>query len=1363
VSNRILERFREYIHSGQFNALKIGLASPEKILSLSYGEVKKIETINYRTLKPERDGLFCARIFGPVKDWECNCGKYKRMKHRGITCEKCGVEVIQSRVRRERMGHIKLVAPVVHIWYLKGIPSYLGLILDMQVRDLERVVYFDAYMVIHQGKSPYPRKTVLESAEYEKYLDLHPEDLDFKAEMGAEAIYQVLSILDLELEIAHLKEAYEKTVSVALRHKIMRSIKVLNNLLQAKLRPEWMVLTVLPVLPPDLRPLVPLPGGRFASSDLNELYRRVLNRNIRLQRLIEIDAPSVIIKNEKRMLQEAFDTLIDNGRRGQPVRSSNRRSLKSLSDTLRGKQGRFRQNLLGKRVDYSGRSVIVVDPELRMDQCGLPKVMALELFKSHVFAGLLERELAPNLRSARRMVEDGVSEVWDVLADVVKDHPVMLNRAPTLHRLGVQAFYPILVDGKAIKVHPLVCSGFNADFDGDQMAVHIPLSRRAIQESKSLMLSTNNLLSPANGGPVAVPSQDMVLGLYYMTKLRYNTVGSGTVFASLDEVVMAYNAGAIALHAPVKVRLQSGVIVDTTTGRMLLYEALPDGSDVQWINKVMTRSDLKALVDLVHHKFGDRATVACLDKLKQLGCQHATFSGVSFTMDGLITIDRKHEIITRADKEVEKVERLFKDGIITNGERYNKVVSIWYHATSAVSASMTKRFKDDDRVCFLNEDGSMKPFNPVFMMLDSGAKGSADQMKQVVGMRGLMSKPSGEVMETPVKANFKEGLSVFEYFVSTHGARKGQSDTALRTANSGYLTRRLVDVAQDMVVSMYDCKTDEYFEIEQLQEGGDIIYPLAQRVYGRVLARDLKDPITGAIIFTQGHMLLRNDLEKITASAVASVPVRSVLTCHAKRGVCILCYGMDLSKRELVEVGAPVGIVAAQSIGEPGTQLTMRTFHIGGTAILSEQSSFIAKHEGIVQWRNVHAMKNRDGELMVMNRNAKIAIMSPDGRQLQIHVVDYGSRLHVSDGETVSTDKVLVSWDPNNRVILTEKAGFVQLIDLIENVTTQVTYNETTKRSTLQVLDYKSDKHQPAVSIVNELGEEVAQYYVPTGSEVMVTSGQKVAVGDILVKISRETSKSRDITIGALPRIAELFEARVPKDAAILADIDGEVLMKGIVRGLRKVSVINHATGESYDYFIPREKQLNVVHGNQVMAGEQLTSGSPAPQDLLRIMGVAVLQRYMVNQIQEIYRHQGVNINDRHIELIIRQTLRKMRVIDPGDTEFLIGDRVDRIHLAEINRALASENKRQVAAKPMLMGITIASSGSESFLSAASFQETTRILSEAALSGQVDYLYGLKENVIIGRLIAAGTGVESFRKKYLGGDVKHTEYEEEGA
>jgi len=1348
----MLERFKEYIQTTQFNALKIGLASPEKIRALSYGEVKKIETINYRTLKPERDGLFCARIFGPQKDWECNCGKYKRMKHRGITCEKCGVEVIQARVRRERMGHIELVAPVCHIWYLKGIPSYLGLILDMPVKDLERVIYFDAYIVVNQGKSPYPRKTLLSALDYENYLDLHPEDLEFAAGIGAEGIRQLLVMLDLKLELVRLKEDYAKTASVASRHKIMRRIKIFTGLLTGNLRPEWMIMSILPVLPPDLRPLVPLEGGRFASSDLNELYRRVLNRNIRLQRLIEIEAPSVIIKNEKRMLQESVDALIDNGRRGQPIRGSNRRALKSLSEMLRGKQGRFRQNLLGKRVDFSGRSVIVVDPELRMDQCGLPKAMALELFKSHVYAGLLERELAPNLRVAKRMVEELEPEIWDVLESVVKNHPVLLNRAPTLHRLGIQAFYPILVDGKAIKIHPLVCTAYNADFDGDQMAVHIPLSKEARMEAERFMLSTKNILSPSNGRPITVPSQDMILGLHYLTKIRSNALGEGSIFSSTQEALVAYQFNKVDLHARVKVRVAEKVI-DTTVGRVLIYDILPQGSDFTWVNKVMAKSDIVKLVERVYYTYGSVLTVKFLDNLKRLGFNASTMGGLSFCMDNLIVPEKKDDIIRKAEKEVHKVEDLYMNGVITNGERYNKTISLWNSATADVASCMYKELEEQDKKAFRNEDKKTQPFNFIFMMIESGARGSREQIKQLVGMRGLMAKPSGEIMETPVKSNFKQGLSVFEYFVSTHGARKGQADTALKTANSGYLTRRLVDVAHDMVITMQDCKTLGFVDVEALQESGDVICKLSTRVYGRVVAQDIKDPITGQLLWKQGDVIQRDDLEKVDDSALTKVAVRSVLTCQAKRGVCATCYGIDMSKGELAAIGTTVGIIAAQSIGEPGTQLTMRTFHVGGTASVSEQSSFSAKFEGTVQYQGIRTIRNRDGHDILLSRKGRLVVISPDGRELQKNDLEYGALILVKDGQAVKVGTKLAEWDINNRVLVTEHAGKVQYVDLVDNVTMQDRFDEATKRSSKLVLEHKSDKYQPAISIHDADGEELAQYYLPTGSYITVAPKQKVEAGDILVKIPREASRTKDITTGGLPRIAELFEARMPKDPAIIADIDGEVVFGGLHRGLRKVSVVSG--DESFDYFIPRGKQLNVAHGDRVSAGDHITAGVPVLHDILRILGPEVVQRYLVNQIQEIYRLQGIDINDRHIELIARQMLRKVRIVDSGDTDFLLGDRVDRIHLKTINEALKVEGKKPAVAKPVLMGITLASLGTESFFSAASFQETTRILAEAALFSQVDYLYGLKENIIIGKLIPAGTGVEAFRKKYLSEEVGH--------
>jgi DNA-directed RNA polymerase subunit beta' len=1356
VNNRMLERFKEYVGITRFNAIKVGLASPEKIRSLSYGEVKKIETINYRTLKPERDGLFCARIFGPVKDWECNCGKYKRMKHRGVTCEKCGVEVIQSRVRRERMAHIELVAPVCHIWYLKGIPSYLGLILDVPVKDIERVVYFDAYMVVKQGNSPYPIKTLLSSVEYDDYLDAHTSDLEFAAETGAQAIHTVLKGLNLTAELTRLKDMYGKTTSVAVRHKLMRRIKVISELQQSGADASWMVMTVLPVLPPDLRPLVPLEGGRFASSDLNELYRRVLNRNIRLQRLMEIEAPSVIIKNEKRMLQEAVDALIDNGRRGQPVRGSNRRPLKSLSEMLRGKQGRFRQNLLGRRVDYSGRSVIVVDPELRMDQCGIPKAMALELFKPYVYAELMVREAATNMRVARRMVDELYPEVWDVLEDIVKNRPVLLNRAPTLHRLGIQAFYPILVNGKAIKIHPLVCAAFNADFDGDQMAVHLPLSENAQEECRKLILSVKNVLSPANGRPLTVPSQDMVLGLHYMSKMRVGALGEKVVFSCVGEVVTAYQFGRAHLHAQIKLRLASGVIVDTTVGRVLLFEALPEGADFNWVNKVLNKQDLVKLVERVYYTFGSDLTVVVLDRIKKLGFLYSTLGGISFSLANLVVPKDKDSIIKQADLLVEKTEESYMDGAITNGERYNKVISIWGHATDDIAVAMYKELEKQDKQSFVNDDKEFKPFNPIFMMLESGARGSKEQIKQLVGMRGNMAKPNGEIMEMPVKSNFKEGLRVFEYFISTHGARKGQADTALKTANSGYLTRRLVDVAQDVVVNIHDCKAVGYIELEDLKEAGDVIYSLGERAFGRVFAVDVKDPVSGALLFPLGHLVTRQDIPVLSNSAVSKIAVRSVLTCQAIHGVCARCYGYDLSRGALVDIGTTVGIIAAQSIGEPGTQLTMRTFHIGGTASgLSEEPFFAAKHEGVIAWRGIRIVKNKDGRMFVMSRKARLLIMSKDGRELQAHDIEYGSTLYVLENQEVTIGTKLAEWDPHNKVLLTEHNGVIHAVDLIENVTVQERFDEATGKSSHMVLETRSERYHPAIGIVDVHGNEVAQYFLPAGSFLNVEDRQEVSIGDVLVKIPRDVSKTQDITTGGLPRIAELFEARQPKDQAIISDIEGEIVIGGLHRGMRKVSVVSGA--ESYDYLIPRGKQLNVLDGEHVRAGDKLTSGAPILHDILRILGLDVVQRYLVNQIQEIYRLQGVSINDRHIELIVRQMVRKVRVVDPGSSDFLIGDRIDRIHFSHVNALLKAQGKKVAAAKPILMGITQASLGTESFISAASFQETTRILAEAAIAGQVDNLYGLKENVIVGKLIPAGTGVKSFKIKILGDDLSELE------
>ena len=1170
MNNQLLERFKEYVNVTQFNAFRIGLASPEKIRSLSYGEVKKIETINYRTLKPEKDGLFCARIFGPVKDWECNCGKYKRMKHRGVTCEKCGVEVIQSRVRRERMGHIELVAPVCHIWYLKGIPSYLGLILDMSIKDLERVIYFDSSIVIHRGNSPFPRKTLVSSAEAEQYQENHPEDMFFKVGSGAQAVKEILANINLQEEVNYLKEDYKKTNSVATRHKLIRRIRVFNNLAQANLRPEWMIFDILPVLPPDLRPLVPLPGGRFASSDLNELYRRVLNRNIRLRRLIEIEAPEVIIRNEKRMLQEAVDALIDNGRRGQPVRGSNKRPLKSLSEMLRGKQGRFRQNLLGKRVDYSGRSVIVVDPELKMDQCGLPKRMALELFKSYVYAGLLKREMAANLRVAKKMVEDSVPEVWDVLEEVVKERPVLLNRAPTLHRLGIQAFHAILIEGKAITIHPLVCAAFNADFDGDQMAVHIPLSSKACRESENLVLSTHNVLSPSNGNPVTVPSQDMILGLHYMTKVRCNVSGEGIVFANVSEVITAFQCGRASLHARIKVRLANGSLVSTTVGRVILYEALPVGSDFEWVNKILQKNDLKKMIETIYYKFGAEATVKCLDKIKKLGFFYSTQSGSSCGLIDMVSPQQKDAIVRTAEKEVSKFEKLYREGVITNGERKNKVISTWFRATADIANEMLKGFEAQDKDAYLNEKGGQKRFNPVYMFLASGAKGSKDQIKQLVGIRGLMSTPSGDVIETPVKTNFTQGLSVFEYFISTHGARKGLADTALRTADSGYLTRRLVDVSQDVIIREEDCGTDRSLPIAIAEEINGKLTKLEHvetAVYSRTLAEDVV--VNGTTVATADTDLGDVVIDALIAAGVHEVRVRSVLTCDAKIGSCAACYGRSLAAGKRVDVGEAVGIIAAQSIGEPGTQLTMRTFHTGG---------------------------------------------------------------------------------------------------------------------------------------------------VDTGG---------------------------DITHG-LPRIVELFEARTPKGVAPISEAAGRIKIEDTDK-LRKIVVIPDDGTEEIAYPVSKRQRLIVGEGDHVIVGQKLVVGAIDPKQVLRILGPREVQKHLVQEVQEVYRSQGVSIHDKHIEVIVRQMLKRVTVIESGEANLLPGELVDRAIFETENRRVVAAGGTPASGRPELMGITKASLATESWLSAASFQETTRVLTDAALGAKSDPLLGLKENVIIGKLIPAGTGLPRYR------------------
>lgn len=1356
MNSKIFERFREYINTAQFNALRISIAPPDKISALSYGEVKKIETINYRTLKPERDGLFCARIFGPQKDWECNCGKYKRMKHRGVTCEKCGVEVIQSRVRRERMGHINLVSPVSHIWFLKGIPSYLSLIMNMTTRDLERVVYFDSYIVLNQGESPYPTRTLLSSIEYDEYVRNNADDITFKADMGAEALRELLEKLDLEFELRKLEQEAEQTSSVAVRHKIGKRFKVLSRMHKSGINPAWTVMQILPVIPPDLRPLVPLEGGRFASSDLNDLYRRVLNRNIRLRRLMDLSAPDVIIKNEKRMLQESVDALIDNGRRGQPVRGGNKRPLKSLSEMLRGKQGRFRQNLLGKRVDYSGRSVIVVDPELQLNQCGLPKSMALELFKPYVYVELQRRELAPNLRVTKKMVEEATPEVWAALEEVVKNRPVLLNRAPTLHRLGIQAFYPTLVEGKAIKIHPLVCSAFNADFDGDTMSVHLPLSRKAQAEASNLMLSTCNILSPANGRPIAVPSQDMVLGLYYITKGRRNVPGEGLVFANIAEVVVAYQRKVIGLHAVIKVRVGSEII-ETTVGRVLVYETLPADAPFKWVNHALKKKDIVKLVARVHRRFGQDDTVAFLDKVKKLGFYNATQAGLSLSVDNLLIPEAKKTIVQKAKREVARVEQLYIDGAITNGERHNKVKQIWFRATDDVADQMIKSLQSQDSEEYRNDRKAARSnFNPVFLMLDSGARSSKQQIRQLGGMRGLMAKPSGEVMETPVLANFKDGLNVFEYFTSTHGARKGLSDTALKTADSGYLTRRLVDVAQDVVVTERDCGSLGYVTMSDIKEAGQVIEPMEDRIFGRVVAQEVEDPITGLKVLERGELVTQSILERLRNTAVAEVPVRSVLMCQARRGVCAECYGLDLATLERVEIGLAVGIVAAQSIGEPGTQLTMRTFHIGGTASGSGDHSYhTANADGKVIFRNVETVLDADKKVIAVSRKGKMLLVGEDGRELNVFKIEYGSEMLVADGQMVKAGDKLADWDTNNNVIVSDKGGTVKFVDFVENITYQNKYDEASATSRKVILERKDEKRQPCITLQADDGTEIGRYYLPTQAMLTVEENDRISAGTILAKQNRAGQRTRDIT-GGLPRVAELFEARVPKNTAVISEATGTISFEGLQRGNRKI-VVTTDEGEVFEYSVPRSKHLLVEDGNRIMVGDPLTSGTMNAHDILRILGPDELQKYLVKEVQEIYSLQGVSINDKHIELIIRQMLKKVRITSSGDTDFIVGDRVDKNHYQKVNEIMMSEEKKVATARPILMGITKASLGTDSVISAASFQETTRVLAEAAIEGKIDYLYGLKENVIIGKLIPAGTGVSSFRLKHLGEDVSELE------
>ncbi len=1332
-----------------FNAVKIGLASPEKIRSWSYGEIKKPETINYRTFKPERDGLFCAKIFGPIKDYECNCGKYKRMKHRGVVCEKCGVEVIQSKVRRERMGHIELATPVAHIWFLKSLPSKIGNLLDMTLDQLEKVLYFDSYIVIDPGDTPLSKCELLSE---ERYRQCRAEYGDaFRAGIGAQAIKELLASLDLEKLSAELREEMIKTGSVAKRKKLGKRLKIINALKDSDNQPEWMILDVIPVLPPDLRPLVPLDGGRFATSDLNDLYRRVINRNNRLKRLQELNAPDIIIRNEKRMLQEAVDVLFDNGRRGKTITGPNKRPLKSLSDMLKGKQGRFRQNLLGKRVDYSGRTVIVVGPDLRLHQCGLPKKMALELFKPFIYNKLEEKGLVTTIKQAKKMVEKETPEVWDTLDEVVKEYPVLLNRAPTLHRLGIQAFEPVLIEGKAIQLHPLVCTAFNADFDGDQMAVHIPLSIEAQIESRVLVMSTNNILSPAHGSPIIVASQDIVLGIYYLTRERPFAKGENKIFASPEEVRSAYDSGCVDLHAKIKVRIK-GERVETTVGRVLLYEIVPDEIPYEFVNKVMDKKALAGLIDYCYRKVGSKATVILADRLKDLGYKLATQSGLSISVSDMVIPSRKSEIIEKAIEEVKEIERQYNEGLITEGEKYNKVVDIWAKATEEVAAEMMKEIGVEKVEGPNGEVVEMPSFNPIFMMADSGSRGSRDQMRQLAGMRGLMAKPSGEIIETPITANFREGLTVLQYFISTHGARKGLADTALKTANSGYLTRRLVDVAQDSIITEEDCGTIDGIEVEALMEAGEIIEPLSERILGRTALEDITDPVTGEVLVKRDEEIDEKGVEKIVNAGIKKVAIRSVLTCQTARGVCAQCYGRDLACGRKVDIGEAIGIIAAQSIGEPGTQLTMRTFHIGGTASKGiEQTSISNNFPGQVKFINLNYIENVKGEYVVMNRNGEIAIISEeDGREKERYPVIYGATLKVRDGDHVEAGTVLATWDPFNTPILTEVEGKVKFGDIVEGVTMKESVDPVTGKASKIIMDYKGDM-RPRISIKDERGRTIsvgnrgaARYYMPVGAILMVNEGDYVHAGDVLAKIPRETTKTKDIT-GGLPRVAELFEVRKPKELAVISEIDGVVSFGKDTKGKRKV-IVTPEVGEPKEYLIPKGKHISVHEGDFVRAGEPLMEGSANPNDILRIRGEKELAKYLVNEVQLVYRLQGVRINDKHIEVIVRQMLRRVKITDPGDSEFLLGEHVEKHVFREVNEKLIAEGKKPAAAEALILGITKASLSTESFISAASFQETTKVLTEAATAGKVDYLRGLKENVIMGRLIPAGTGLKMYRE-----------------
>jgi len=1346
-----------------FDAIRIGLASPDVIRAWSYGEVKKPETINYRTFKPERDGLFCAKIFGPVSDYECLCGKYKRLKHRGVICEKCGVEVTLSKVRRERMGHIDLASPVAHIWFLKSLPSRIALLLDMTLREIERVLYFESFVVLEPGMTPLEKGHLLTDDEYLDAVELHGDD--FVAKMGAEAVYDLLKAIDLKAEINRLREEINSTNSETKIKKFSKRLKVIESLLSSKNRPEWMVLNVLPVLPPELRPLVPLDGGRFATSDLNDLYRRVINRNNRLNRLLDLNAPDIIVRNEKRMLQESVDALLDNGRRGRAITGTNRRPLKSLADMIKGKQGRFRQNLLGKRVDYSGRSVIVVGPTLRLHQCGLPKKMALELFKPFIFSKLQLRGLATTIKAAKKMVEREGAEVWDILEEVIREHPVLLNRAPTLHRLGIQAFEPILIEGKAIQLHPLVCSAFNADFDGDQMAVHIPLSIEAQLEARTLMMATNNILSPANGEPIINPSQDVVLGLYYISREKINAKGEGGIFSAVTEIHKALAAKSIELQTRIqlrvteKTRTETGEFiaktsrVNTTAGRALIWEIVPDGMAYEIVNCDMTKKNISHLINSCYRQLGIKETVVLADQLMYLGFRYATRSGVSFGIEDMAIPAKKEGIIATADAEVKEIQLQYSSGLVTDGERYNKVVDIWSHANDQVAKVMMDGLGEDEVEDAEGNRVKQKSFNSIFMMAESGARGSAAQIRQLAGMRGLMAKPDGSIIETPITANFREGLDVLQYFISTHGARKGLADTALKTANSGYLTRRLVDVAQDLVITGEDCGTSNGLMMTPIIEGGDVVEPLSERVLGRVVINDVLDA-AGEKVLVEGNTLLDEHwVSVLNENSIDQIYVRSIITCENRHGVCAACYGRDLARGQMVNSGEAVGVIAAQSIGEPGTQLTMRTFHIGGAASRSAAISNVqVKSAGTVKLSNLKTVANREGNLVAVSRSGEVGVVDEYGRERERYKIPYGAVLSVKDGSSIVPGEIIVSWDPHTHPVVTEENGIVSLVDFVDGVTVQQQSDEVTGLSSRIVTDPKQrgsagKELRPMVKLLDAAGETIylpgteipAQYFLPTGAIVSIKDGGEVRVGDVLARIPQESSKTRDIT-GGLPRVADLFEARKTKDPAILAEASGTISFGKETKGKQRV-LITDGTGEQFETLIPKWRHITVFEGEYVEKGETIAEGELTPHDILRLRGVEDLANYLVKEIQDVYRLQGVKINDKHIEAIIRQMLRKVEITASGDTDFLKGDQVERALVREVNEKMEADGKVPASFESVLLGITKASLATESFISAASFQETTRVLTDAAVRGLSDGLHGLKENVIVGRLIPAGTGL----------------------